>query len=122
MFGFEKLEVWKRSLDFANDLFEVADKLPARYQPSLGDQVRRASLAIPTNIAAGSGRTDGKEQAHFYDAAKGSIYEVVSLLAMTGKRGQLSREAYQTFHQEADELTAMLNTLVQSAGTRTNKT
>ncbi|NJN98754.1 MAG: four helix bundle protein [Anaerolineales bacterium] len=99
MFSFEKLEVWKRSLDFANAMFEVADNLPQRYQKSLGDQLRRAALSIPTNIAEGSGRESGKEQAYFYGVAKGSVYEVVSLLAMIGKRGNLTREDYQHHHR-----------------------
>ena len=65
MFSFEKLEVWKRSLDFADEMFRLADKLPQRYQFSLGEQLRRAALSIPTNIAEGSGRESGKEQAYF---------------------------------------------------------
>lgn len=73
MFGFEQLDVWRRSLNFANAMFEVADGLPKHYQFSLGDQLRRASLSIPTNIAEGSGRDGGKEQAYFYGVAKGSL-------------------------------------------------
>ena len=118
MFGFEKLEVWKRSLNFADAMFEVADGLPKNYQFSLGDQLRRASLSIPTNIAEGSGRDSGKEQAYFYGVAKGSVYEVVSLLAMIGKRGHLSRESYQQQHQEADEIAAMIAGLAKAASNR----
>ncbi len=49
------------------------------------------------------------------EGAKGSLYEVVSLLAMIGKRGCLKREAYQKFHEEADEVAAMLSGLIKSA-------
>jgi four helix bundle protein len=115
MFSFEKLEVWKRSVNFADRMFDVADNLPQRYKFSLGDQLRRASLAIPTNIAEGSGRESGKEQAYFYSVAKGSVYEVVSLLAMVSKRGQLSPEIYQQYHQEANEIAAMLSGLIKAA-------
>ena len=118
MFSFEKLDVWKRSLNFADVIFELADALPKPYQYSLGDQLRRASLSIPTNIAEGSGRESGKEQAYFYNIAKGSIYEVVSLLALTGKRGHLTRELYREHHQEANEIAAMLSKLAQTAYTR----
>lgn len=120
MFGFEKLDVWKRSLHFADAMFTVADGLPKRYQFSLGDQLRRASLSVPTNIAEGSGRQSSKEQAYFYNIAKEYMYEVVSLLALIGKRGHLTRENYQQYHQEADEIAAMLNGLVKAARSRAN--
>ncbi len=53
-FKFEKLDVWKRSIDFADELFQIADDLPQKYQFSLGEQLRRAVLSVPTNIAEGS--------------------------------------------------------------------
>jgi four helix bundle protein len=115
VFKFEKLEVWKRSLAFADEMYTLADNLPQRYQFSLGEQLRRAALSIPTNIAEGSGREGGKEQAYFFGVAKGSVYEVVSLLAMVGKRGQLEADQYQVHRQEANELAAMLSGLARTA-------
>ncbi|MFN2247984.1 MAG: four helix bundle protein [Candidatus Promineifilaceae bacterium] len=50
---------------------------------SKGDQIRRAALSVPTNIAEGSGRDQLKEKKYFYRIAKGSVYEIVSLLVMT---------------------------------------
>ena len=99
-------------------MFALADALPQPYQRSLADQLRRAALSIPTNIAEGSGRESGKEQAYYYGVAKGSTYEVVSLLAMIGKRGQLGREQYQQHYQEADEIAAMLSGLVKAVSAK----
>lgn len=113
-FKFEKLDVWKRSINYANELFQVADTLPQKYQFSLGEQLRRAALSIPTNIAEGSGRDSSKSRSHFYRIAKGSVYETVSLLVMIGKRGNLSREAYQTHYTEANEIAAILTKLADS--------
>ena len=110
-FKFEKLEVWKRSIDFADLMFELAEGLPQNHQFSLGEQLRRASLSIPTNIAEGCGRAAVKERAYFYRIAKGSVYEVVSLLVMLGKRGHLDRDVYRIHHQEANEIAAILTTL-----------
>ena len=110
-FKFEKLDVWKRSIDFADELFQIADDLPQKYQFSLGEQLRRAALSVPTNIAEGSGRDSEKSQAYFYRVAKGSVYETVSLMVMMGKRGTLSREAYRAHYKEANEIAAILTTL-----------
>ena len=118
MFKFEKLEVWKRSLTFADEMFSVADGLPQKYQFSMGEQLRRAALSIPTNIAEGSGREGGKEQAYFFRVAKGSVYEVVSLLAMVGKREYLEQEQYRQHRQEANEIAAMLSGLAKAANKR----
>ena len=94
-------------------MYTLADNLPQRYQFSLGEQLRRAALSVPTNIAEGSGREGGKEQAYFFGVAKGSVYEVVSLLAMVGKRGQLEAKQYQAHRQEANEIAAMLSGLAR---------
>jgi four helix bundle protein len=110
-FKFEKLDVWKRSVDFADTMFQVADALPQNYQFSLGEQLRRAALSIPTNIAEGCGRDSLKERAYFYRIAKGSVYEVVSLLVIVGKRGFLQREQYRIHYQEANEIAAILTAL-----------
>lgn len=113
-FKFEKLEVWKRSINYADEMFQVADALPQKYQFSLGEQLRRAALSIPTNIAEGSGRDSGKARTYFYRIAKGSVYETISLLVMFGKRSVLSREAYQTHYKEANEIAAILTKLANS--------
>jgi four helix bundle protein len=114
-FKFETFEVWKRAIEFAHQIFTVADELPQRYQFSLGEQLRRATLSIPTNLAEGSGRDALKEKQYFYRIAKGSVYEVVSLLVMAGKRGHLAGEQYQKLYQEADELAAMITGAMRSA-------
>ena len=117
-FKFERFEAWKRAVDFADAMFELADGLPRKYQFSLGEQLRRAALSVPTNLAEGSGRDNPKEERYFYGLAKGSVYEVVSLLVMMGKRGCLSREKYRQHYGEADELAAIITGAVRSARAR----
>jgi four helix bundle protein len=117
-FRFERFEAWKRAIEFAHQVMEYADELPARYQYSLGEQLRRAALSVPTNLAEGSGRDSPKEERYFYGIAKGSVYEVVSLLVIAGKRGHLTSEKYRAFYDEANELAAMISGAIQSAGKR----
>lgn len=71
-------------------------------------------MSVPTNIAEGSGRDGDKESAYFYRIAKGSVYEVVSLMAIAGKRGQLERDAYASLYAESNEIAAMLSALINS--------
>jgi four helix bundle protein len=95
-------------------MFDLADSLPQKYQFSLGDQLRRAALSIPTNLAEGSGRDNPKEERYFYGMAKGSVYEVLSLLVMIGKREYLTQEVYREHYREADELAAMISGAIKS--------
>jgi four helix bundle protein len=115
-FKFERLDTWQRAIEFADAMFEIADRLPQRYQFSLGEQSRRASLSVPTNIAEGSGRDKPGEARFFYRVSKGSVYECISLLVMIGRRGHLEREAYKLHRSEANELAAMLTGLIYAQG------
>jgi len=110
-FKFESLDVWKRSIDFADAMFVMAEAIPQQYQFSLGEQLRRAALSVPTNIAEGSGRDKPKEKQYFFRIAKGSVYEVVSLMVMMGKRGFLNKDSYREHRREANEIAAILTTL-----------
>ncbi len=110
-FKFERLEVWRLAIDFADAMFDIADRLPNQYQFSLGEQLRRASLSIPTNIAEGTGRDSGKESMYFYRISKGSAYEVISLLVMLQKRSAISEQEFQTHYQTANKIAAMISNL-----------
>ena len=89
MFKFERLEVWKRSIAFGEEVIKLSEGISQREQFSLGEQLRRASLSISANIAEGTGREGCKESRYFYSVAKGSVYEVVSLLTIMLRRGYL---------------------------------
>lgn len=67
MFKFEKLDVWWKSISFDEEILMLGDKIPHKEQISLGEQLRRASLSISTNIAEGSGREGIKVARYFYN-------------------------------------------------------
>ncbi len=72
MFGFEKLDVWHKAVDLTLQIDEVLKKLPKNELYSSGDQIRRAVLAISTNIAEGTGRNSKKEASYFFQCSKRS--------------------------------------------------
>jgi len=82
MLHFEKLNVWSKSIDYAVKLIQIADSLPQKYQFSFADQLRRAALSIPSNIAEGVGRSGKRDRANFYSISKGSVYESVNILKL----------------------------------------
>jgi four helix bundle protein len=80
MFKFERLEVWKKAVSLYEQVSFLSRTIDQKEQFSLEEQIRRASLSVSTNIAEGTGREGEKESRHFFNIAKGSVYEVVSLL------------------------------------------
>jgi four helix bundle protein len=77
--NFRKLDVYQTAVRLLPLASAIADSLPPRYA-ALGDQLRRASLSIPLNIAEGSGKSTGPDQRRFYAMARGSAMECAAIL------------------------------------------
>jgi len=71
MFLFENLEVYKKSVALTKKVHQMGKSIPNR---TINDQIFRAVLSIPLNIAEGQGRTHCREKKQFYNTAKGSLY------------------------------------------------
>ena len=114
MFKFQKLEVWQKAIDFCDSILTVTEHLPQKYQFSLGDQLKRAAISIPANIAEACGRKTKKESANFFNIAKGSTYEVISLLTIASKRnlllGHLNKRG---IYYLAEDISKMLSGLIK---------
>ena len=92
-FKFEKLEVWKLSLEYLKLLYKISAKLPANENYNLKSQLQRAGTSINLNIAEGStGQTDA-EQSRFLGMAIRSLYETVSCLHIIHQMDCLSDRA-----------------------------
>jgi four helix bundle protein len=76
MNDYRQLEVWKVSFNFSFDVYQLCKKLPPTERFTLGDQMRRAALSIPSNIAEGKGRMSDNELRRFCLIAYGSAMEV----------------------------------------------
>jgi four helix bundle protein len=112
MFKFEKLEVWKKSVVLYQKVSAVAEFINQREQFSLGEQIRRAALSISSNIAEGTGREGNREAKYFFNIAKGSIYEVVSLLYVMKEKRYLKAQEHEALYKQCDEIAKMLSGLL----------
>ena len=79
MLDYETLDVYQCALRFATLAFQVLRELPKGHA-ELGDQLRRAAMSVPLNIAEGAGKTSARERARFHGIARGSAMECAAVL------------------------------------------
>ena len=85
MLGFQRLDVYRCAVRFLGLAAALAHRFP-RGHAELVDQLRRASLSIPLNIAEGSGKT-GRDGGRYYAMARGSALECAAILDAMGALG-----------------------------------
>mgnify|MGYP001117272111 CR=1 FL=1 len=113
MFKFERLNAWQRSIEIFEKVAVIVDKIPHKYQSSIGDQIRRSCLSISANLAEATGRDGIKEQKYYFAVAKGSIYETVSLLYIMKNRNYLDKEIFNKLYTDLDEIAMMIHGLIR---------
>ncbi len=113
-FRFKNLIVWKKAISLAVILAKISEEFPPRFQSSFGDQLRRAGLSIPNNIAEGNGRKTERESNNFYNIAKGSAYECISILEVASQMSLINWSKYNRDEIEslAEEICRMLHSLM----------
>ncbi len=79
----KNLDVWKLSIDFVKDIYQMTQLYPQNELYGLTSQLRRASVSIPTNIAEGAARGSSKEFLRFLYISLGSLSEIETLLILT---------------------------------------
>ena len=114
MFGFEKLDVWQRAIEFADVVYSITRRFPVDERFGLTNQMRRAAVSISSNIAEGSSRNSRKDFARFIEIAAGSVYEVISQSYIGRNQGFLTPEEFEVLYTAADEQSRMLSGLRRS--------
>jgi len=74
-------------MELARLVYGIVKSFPAEERYALSDQIRRAVVSIPSNIAEGNGRAGDKDYAHFLSIARGSLFEVVTQLELAQSLG-----------------------------------
>jgi four helix bundle protein len=109
MFNFERLESWRRAVDFADFVYASTRDFPRDEIFGLTMQMRRAAVSVSSNLAEGSSRSSRTDSARFTEIAAGSLFEVVSQSEIAKRQGFLSESNYLRIYQEAERLGRMLS-------------
>jgi four helix bundle protein len=112
VFKFENLDAWKVSVERFRKVVTYTNRLTSRNHFYLTEQIRRAALSICSNIAEGTGREGIKESRQFFNIAKGSVYEVVSIAYVLQQENLFTPEAYGDCYRLCDRIAGMLSGLI----------
>lgn len=118
MARFEELDVWKRSARLSADLYMSLANLK---DYSFRDQITRAGLSVPSNIAEGYERGSNKEMANFLNYAKGSAGELRTQIYIGMEIHYISHENGKRWLQEIEEISKMIHGLIRAVRSRRQK-
>ena len=113
--SYRDLHVWQRAVDFAVAIYRVTRSFPKHeVYGGLTDQIRRAAVSVPSNVAEGQARHSQRVFARHVDIALGSAAELSTQLLIAREIGYLSPEDHQRLSDELTEITKMLHGLYRS--------
>lgn len=120
-FSFEKLEVWKNTINFSKLIYEVTLNFPDTEKFGLVSQIRRAVVSVSSNIAEGSAKKSLKEQAKFTEIAFGSLLEVLNQIIIAKELKYINNETYMFIRKNILQISRQLNALKNSQLRRNNE-
>ena len=112
MKSYKELKAWQLSIEIVTDVYRITKTFPQEELFSLTNQIRRAVVSIPSNLAEGHYRQGSKEFAQFVQIAFGSLAEVETQLYIARKLDYLTDNQYQLTADKLDHLSRMLNKLI----------
>lgn len=113
MDSYRELIVWQKAMDLAEEVYRIVRFFPGNEQFSLSDQLRRAAVSVPSNIAEGYGRNATKEYARFLNIARGSNNEVETQLLLSVRLGFVTEQTISNAMQLCDEIGKMITALIK---------
>ena len=113
--SYQDLEVWKKAMGLVTDIYKVTQTYPKEELYGLTNQLRRASVSVPANIAEGWGRGTTKGYIQFLRIARGSLLEVETLMTISHNLGYVNAQDLQEqILQKIVEISKMMNALINS--------
>ena len=110
-YSFQKLIVWQEAKKLVVDVYHLLDNFPKFEKYALCDQIRRAVVSVPSNIAEGSGRRSLKEKIHFLEISYGSLMETFNQLLIAIDLTYITEESVEAIKPSIDAVAKMINAL-----------
>lgn len=109
---YRDLIAWQRAIDFVVDVYNTAEHFPNHERFGLTDQIHRAAVSVPSNIAEGRGRGTRRDYRNFLCQARGSLYEVETLVTLAQRLGYVTSETSARLLEKSASVARPLNGLI----------
>lgn len=119
-FFYKKVDAYHIAKEYVIFVYSLLKRFPQYENYALCDQVRRAAISIPSNIAEGLGRMAIKERIHFIEIAFGSLAEVSCQLDISESLGYISAEELQEAETRAEHLSKVMSGLKNYLSSKIN--
>ena len=110
--GYRDLIIWKKSKTLAVNIYKFTDYLPSKAKFSLAEQMNRAAISIPSNIAEGHSRNSTKDYIHFLYISKGSLSELMTQIEICFEVYSEYGELITPLLKQCEEINKMLVSLI----------
>ena len=111
--NYRDLVVWQKSMQLVKLVYQLVKMLPREETFALSNQMRRAAVSIPSNIAEGYDRNSRKEYVHFLNIARGSNSELRTQLQICVEIGYLTEEDVCNAIKTAEEVSKMISVITK---------
>ena len=113
---YHELNVWQLSMNLCEKVYGLVREFPVDERFALCDQLRRAVVSVPSNIAEGNGRNSRSEYARFLSIARGSVSEVQTQLGLAERLGyvKVPEDVYEVVRNISKMLFSMIQKLLHT--------
>ena len=112
--SYRDMIAWQKAMALVTEIYQETESFPAREIYGLTNQVRRAAVGVPSDIAEGKGRLSKKEFVQMLSRARGSVLEVQTQIEIARNLGFLTNEKFEDLLAKADEVGRVINGLIRS--------
>jgi four helix bundle protein len=112
--SYRDLIAWRKAMDLVTEIYRATRAFPRHELYGLTNQLRRAAVSVPSNIAEGQARYSQKEFRHFLSHARGSLVEIETQLTIAQNLGYLPAQQSNALLGKAAEVGRILNGLIAS--------
>ncbi|MGB0979774.1 MAG: four helix bundle protein, partial [Croceimicrobium sp.] len=107
MHRYKNLKVWQKAMDLTTEAYQLSNSIPEIERFGLLQQLRRAAISVPSNIAEGAGRASKREFLRFISIANGSLNELETQLILGERLGYLDVKANTNAYRLISEIQRM---------------
>jgi len=117
-FSYRKLNVYQLSKILVTDVYKLVERFPKEETYALCDQMRRAVISIPSNIAEGTSKASPKEQFHFIEIAYGSLMEIMCQTEIAYDQHYITQDDLSMIEEKIVSIYKMLSSMQASLRSR----